>query len=40
MEKLIDLIKQFESKESKLYWIKKLHVSNTIKGKLIYYFNV
>lgn len=36
MRDLIKLINQFETKESKLYWIDTLHISDNTKGKLIY----
>jgi len=35
----IDLIKCFEV-SNRLYWIDKLKVCNSIKGYLIYYFNL
>ena len=40
MKNLIDIIGQFETKEAKLYWIKALKVSDSVKGKLIIHFNL
>lgn len=39
-ETLKETIKAFETREAKIYWIKALKVSDTIKGKLIVYFNL
>ena len=40
MKELIDIIKQFEGNKAKFYWINKLNISDTIKGRLIIYFNL
>ncbi len=40
MEDLIELIKQYETKEAKRYWINALNVSDSIKGYLLIYFNL
>lgn len=40
MKDLIRLIENFETREGKLYWINALKVSDTIKGRLISYFNL
>ena len=40
MENLIKLIESFETQEAKIYWIDKLSVSDTIKGRLLIHFNL
>lgn len=40
MNDLIKTIQQFETSEAKRYWIYKLKISDTAKGKLLYYFNL
>jgi hypothetical protein len=40
MKALIKIIESFENREAKIYWINQLKVSNTVKGKLIVYFNL
>lgn len=40
MKNLIKLIESFEGREGKIYWINALKVSDTIKGRLISYFNL
>lgn len=40
MKKYIEIIRQFESKKAKYYWIKALKVSEAEKGFLVYYFNL
>ena len=40
MKELIETIKQIETKEGKIYWIKALKVGDVIKGRLIIYFNL
>jgi len=37
---LINVIASFETREAKLYWIKALNVCDSIKGYLLYYFNL
>lgn len=36
----IETIKQFESKEARLYWIKRLNVIEAVKGLLIIHFKL
>lgn len=40
MKNLIKIIEQFETKESKFYWINVLKVSEAEKGFLVYHFNL
>jgi len=40
MKNLIETIRQFETRQGKLYWIKALKVSDSIKGRLIIHFNL
>lgn len=40
MKDLIKVIEQIPSKEGRLYWIKALKISNCVKGRLIFYFNL
>lgn len=40
MTDLIKTIEQFETSEAKRYWINALKVSDTVKGKLLVYFNL
>jgi hypothetical protein len=40
MKDLIKIIEQIEGKEGKFYWISKLQVSNSIKGRLCIHFRL
>ena len=40
MKELIKFISKFEYKRDKIYWIKALKVSDTVKGKLINHFRL
>jgi len=40
IQELIKLVECFDSKDSKIYWIQKMSISDSCKGFLLIYFNL